>query len=90
MMCPRILAFFLVLSAAVPCVAGEADIIEVKATKIAENTYRFSVTVLHKDDGWKHYADKWDIVAPDGQVLGTRILHHPMWTSNLLHEAFPG
>ena len=57
--------------------AGEADVIAVEVTKISERTYQFTVTVLHADEGWKHYADKWDIVAPDGTVLGTRTLHHP-------------
>ena len=57
--------------------AGEADVIKVDAKKINKNTYKFSVTVFHKDTGWKHYANKWDITGEDGTVLGTRILHHP-------------
>ncbi len=57
--------------------AGEADIIKVDAKKLNKNTYKFSVTVFHKDTGWKHYANKWDIIGEDGTVLGTRILHHP-------------
>ena len=57
--------------------AGEADVIEVKVVKSGEYTYQFQVTVLHDDEGWQHYANKWDIVAPDGTVLGTRILYHP-------------
>ena len=24
-----------------------------------------------------HYADKWEVLAPDGTVLGTRTLYHP-------------
>ncbi len=56
---------------------GEADVIRVEATKTGAQVYRFDVTVLHKDEGWKHYADKWDVVAPDGEVLGTRTLYHP-------------
>lgn len=57
--------------------AGEADVIEVKATRAGDSTYKFDVTVRHADEGWKHYADKWDVLAPDGTVLGTRILAHP-------------
>jgi pyruvate-formate lyase-activating enzyme len=57
--------------------AGEADVIDVEVKKIGDNTYQFSVTVSHNDEGWEHYADKWDIIAPDGQVLGTRTLLHP-------------
>lgn len=67
----------LALSMAGLSYGGEADVIEVKVVKSGEDTYQFQVTVLHDDEGWKHYANKWDIVAPDGTVLGTRTLYHP-------------
>ena len=57
--------------------AGEADVVDVKVKRTGENRFSFSVTVYHSDIGWDHYANKWDVVAPDGTVLGTRILHHP-------------
>ena len=57
--------------------AGEADVIEVNITPAGNNTYRLDVTVRHADEGWKHYANKWEVTAPDGTVLGTRILAHP-------------
>lgn len=57
--------------------AGEADVVGVKVTKESAGTYRFDVTVAHGDEGWDHYADAWDVVAPDGTVLGTRVLLHP-------------
>ncbi|MEZ5585037.1 MAG: hypothetical protein R3F37_21780 [Candidatus Competibacteraceae bacterium] len=57
--------------------AGEAEVVEVKATPMEDNTYRFDVTIRHADEGWAHYADRWDVVGPDGQVLGTRVLYHP-------------
>jgi hypothetical protein len=57
--------------------AGEADVEKVWIAKEGAGTYRFQVTVRHGDTGWKHYADKWDVVAPGGKVLGTRVLFHP-------------
>ena len=57
--------------------AGEADVTEVIVTHTGDGTYKIDVTVRHADEGWKHYADKWDVMAPDGTVLGTRILAHP-------------
>jgi hypothetical protein len=57
--------------------AGQADVIEVKINPSGERVYSFEVTVRHADEGWKHYADKRDVVAPDGSVLGTRTLYHP-------------
>ena len=57
--------------------AGEADVLAVAATRASDGTYRFEVTVQHADTGWDHYADAWDVLAPDGTVLGTRTLLHP-------------
>jgi len=57
--------------------AGQADVITVDAKRTGADTYFFKVTVFHADEGWDHYADKWDVVAPDGTVLGTRTLFHP-------------
>jgi hypothetical protein len=57
--------------------AGEADVVNVSVKQSGKNTFSFSVTVRHADEGWDHYANKWDVVAPDGTVLGTRVLYHP-------------
>jgi hypothetical protein len=57
--------------------AGQADVVEAQVTRTGDDTYNFDVTVRHTDEGWKHYADKWDVSAPDGTVLGTRTLAHP-------------
>lgn len=59
-----------------PAMAGEADVVDVKVVKQG-STYRFDVTLRHADTGWEHYADRWDVVAPDGTVLGKRVLYHP-------------
>jgi len=72
-----IIVVICVLAFAAVSHGGEADVIGVEVKKIGDNTYQFDVTVLHTDEGWEHYADKWEILAPDGQVLGTRTLLHP-------------
>jgi len=57
--------------------AGEADVLHVEAHKEGPGTYRFAVTLRHDDAGWQHYANAWDVVAPDGAVIATRTLLHP-------------
>ena len=56
--------------------AGEADVVKV-AVERQGDSYRFDVTVAHADEGWQHYADGWDVVTPDGQIVATRVLYHP-------------
>ena len=75
----KITGFFLivVLLATKAVCAGEADVVDVSVQRTGENVFSFSVTVRHQDEGWDHYANKWDVVAPDGTVLGTRTLLHP-------------
>ena len=57
--------------------AGNADVVDVAVRKTGPAVYRFDVTVAHDDAGWDHYANRWDVVTLDGQVLGSRTLYHP-------------
>lgn len=43
----------------------------------AGGTWRFEVSVRHADAGWEHYADRFEVLSLDGEVLGTRTLLHP-------------
>ncbi len=70
-------SIFLVTGSVAPAYAGEADVVGVKARPDSNDTWRFDVSVAHGDTGWDHYANKWDVVGPDGKVLGTRELAHP-------------
>lgn len=57
--------------------AGEVRILDVKTTLQQDGRYGFSVTLKHADEGWDHYADRWQVLGPDGTVLATRVLVHP-------------
>jgi hypothetical protein len=67
----------LALLLATPAIAGKADVIAVKVHPEGQDRYRFEVTIRSDDRGWEKYADRWEVVAPDGTVLGTRELAHP-------------
>ena len=58
-----------------PLYAGVTDVVKVKVQ--CTHTCTFTVTLKHDDSGWDHYADKWEVLAPDGSVLGSRVLYHP-------------
>jgi len=78
-----------------PAAAGEADVVDVQVTKQDDGEFRFDVTVRHADEGWDHYADRWDVVGPDGAVLGSRELLHPHvneqpFTRSLTGVTIPG
>jgi hypothetical protein len=59
-----------------PAAAGPADVVSATASCKA-SVCRFVVTVRHADEGWNHYANAWQVLAPDGAVLATRVLRHP-------------
>ena len=70
-------AILLVLYLTATCFCGEADVVGVKVKPTGDGLFDFDVTVRHADAGWNHYADKWELLAPDGAVLGSRTLYHP-------------
>jgi hypothetical protein len=74
----RLIAVSMIAAAtALLAFAGEADVETATATRAGDGTWTFNVTVRHADEGWDHYANRWDVIAPDGTVLGTRTLFHP-------------
>ncbi len=75
--CFRTLVAAVLLSASAAAVAGEADVIAVEARASGPQVFYFDVTVRSKDTGWDYYAERFEVVAPDGSVLGTRVLLHP-------------
>ena len=73
----RCVVVLFVLSLHPDVIAGEADVVEVETDCSAESRCDFHVTVRHADEGWEHYADRWEVLTLGGEVLGTRELAHP-------------
>jgi hypothetical protein len=73
----KLLIVLIAVSSVAPAFAGSADVVAVHVIQTGPGLYRFDVTVRHPDTGWDHYADKWDVVGPNGRVLATRTLLHP-------------
>ena len=61
---------------AVPATADPVEIMGATARQVGV-TWSFDVTLRHPDSGWDHYADAWEVLAPDGTSLGVRELAHP-------------
>jgi hypothetical protein len=57
--------------------------VHVRAVQAQDGTWTFHVTVEHPDTGWDDYADGWDVVTPDGQVL--KADENSQYTRTLLH-----
>ena len=70
-------AAFAVLTLSSHATAGEADVVKVKAQEARAGEWRFSVSLRHADTGWDHYANNWEVLSPDGEIIATRVLGHP-------------
>lgn len=67
----------LLLLAAGSLSAGQADVLRVDIRPAAEGRFDIDVTLRHADTGWDHFANRWEVVGPDGRVIATRVLAHP-------------
>ncbi len=70
-----VLPFLLVFSGFAQ--ANEVQIVDVKAHQASDKSWTFAVTLKHDDTGWDHYANEWQVIAPDDKILATRTLYHP-------------
>ncbi|MGH1438812.1 MAG: hypothetical protein ACRBBR_01775 [Cellvibrionaceae bacterium] len=69
--------FFVLSLFSLFCHAGEADVTELKVRYNGSDSFQIITTVKHADTGWDHYADGWEILDEQGNVLGKRVLYHP-------------
>lgn len=73
----KLLSILLLLAVSpIEVLAGEADVVDAEVD-CDGFVCDFSVTVRHDDEGWDHYADRWEVLDPGGNVLGVRELAHP-------------
>lgn len=78
----------------VSALADTPKVLEATVEVQANGLYAFSVTVVHAEDGWSHYVDRWEILDSTGKVLGIRTLYHPHekdmpFTRSLANVAIP-
>ena len=57
--------------------AVDVKILAVDLYSSHDNSWLVKVTLEHNDTGWDHYADNWQVVDTEGNVLGNRLLMHP-------------
>jgi len=54
-----------------------AQVTHVVASQRSDNSWCFDTSVRHNDQGWEHYADRWEVTDLQGNQLGYRTLSHP-------------
>jgi hypothetical protein len=69
--------------------AGEADVVAARAQCDEDRICRFVVTLRHADAGWKHYANRWEVLSLEGELLATRVLRHPHVEEQPFTRALP-
>lgn len=57
--------------------AEVADVISAEIINQDGDQFTFIVTVRHQDEGWHHFADRWEILTPDREIITGRVLRHP-------------
>ncbi len=72
-----VFVFFTSILLPLSSLAGEVSVINTDIKALGGQKYRFNVTLQHQDAGWDHYADRWEILSPQGTILATRTLYHP-------------
>jgi len=79
--------------APLPVFADAPEITQVRVIKEGMG-WRFFVTISHGDTGWDHYANGWEVLDAQGNVLGYREMMHPHvaeqpFTRSLGHVMLP-
>jgi len=57
--------------------AGKADVIAARLEPMKDGSFVVVATIRHHDESFAHFANRFDVVAPDGKVIAVRPLVHP-------------
>ncbi len=85
-----VLGLTITLSTGAVALANEVKVEGAEAIRGSDGRYRFSVTLRHADNGWDHYADRWQVLSPNGDILATRVLLHPHETEQPFTRGMSG
>jgi hypothetical protein len=72
-----IATLLIIITFSTQATAGGADVIDATAIRESTGRYTVSATILHKDEGWEHYVNRFEVLTPDGKLIGARYLGHP-------------
>ncbi|MBX9933444.1 MAG: hypothetical protein K2Y56_18265 [Methylobacterium sp.] len=67
----------MLLAWATAALAGDANVVSAVARRGGVGSFDIDVTVRSADTGWDRYADRIEVLGPDGAILGVRVLDHP-------------
>lgn len=69
-----------------------AEAPKVASASIVQDGAGWTVRALirHPDSGWDHYASGWQVLAPDGTVLGFAEITHPHLEGEPIQEELTG
>lgn len=84
---PAAVATLLLLG--IPVGADEVDVVNASASCDADRRCVIRATLRHDDTGWEHFANRWEVLAPDGRLLATRVLRHPHVREQPFTRALP-
>lgn len=51
--------------------------VNARAIPVEGTLWQVEATVRHADEGWDHYANAFEVLDPNGKILGVRELLHP-------------
>ncbi len=56
---------------------ADAPVVVAATASQSAGGWTIAVTISHPEKGRDHYADGWEVLDPDGNSLGVRVLAHP-------------
>lgn len=61
-----------------------------RVVMVGENRYQFEVNIVHEDDSWTHYVDRWEVVGKGGKVLATEKYYYPRIDEDIIWRFLKG
>jgi hypothetical protein len=64
--------------------------INARVSLVGENRYQFEVNIVHEDDSWDHFVDRWEVIGNGGKVIATDNLFYPRIGQDFVYRVLRG
>lgn len=78
------------ISAGVPALAGKPVPIGAKVVYLGQDRYQFEANIVHRDDTWQHFVDRWEVIGKGGKVIATDYFYYPRIGENIVWHVLRG
>ncbi len=71
-------------------IADKPQAISARVILVGDSRFQFEVNIVHEDDSWEHYVDRWEVIGNGGKIIATDNVFYPRIGQDFVYRVLRG